>query len=234
MNIDIKFFDSVDSTNKRLREMAQSGCENGTVIVAWSQTEGRGRLGRSFCSPHGGIYMSILLPYDETMMLTAKAAVAVKRAIYEITGKKCRIKWVNDILLDGKKVCGILAEACEKQVVLGIGINFSTRSADFPDEIKNIAGSLYPNPSKQETDELDLIHSIVDNLVKLCENRDDSWLYDYKASDCLVGKEVKIIQANKVTGDGIVTEIDNNCALHIMKNGKETVLTTGEVSIREK
>lgn len=234
MNIDIKVYQQVDSTNAVLKDLAQNGAKDGTVIVAWSQTAGRGRLGRTFCSPTGGVYLSILLPFDETMTITAKAAVAVKRAILSVTDKRTEIKWVNDILLNGKKVCGILAEAVKDHVVLGIGVNFSTRMKDLPPEIQKIATSIYNGPENEESDSMDLVNAIVKELVNLVESKDDMWLGEYRSSSSLIGKEVNIIQADKVVGSGIVTEIDNNCALHIMDNGVETTLTTGEVTIREK
>lgn len=234
MNIDLKVYQEVDSTNAVLKDLVQKGAKNGTVIVAWSQTSGRGRLGRSFASPKGGVYMSMLLPFDETMTITAKAAVAVKRAILDVTDKHTSIKWVNDILLNGKKVCGILAEAVDNHVVLGIGINFSTRMQDLPADVQKIATSIYRGPENEESDSIDLVNAIVRNLEELVESNDSSWLGEYKAGSSLIGKEVNIIQADKVVGSGTVTEIDNNCALHIMNNGVETTLTSGEVTIREK
>lgn len=234
MNIDIKVYQQVTSTNTVLKEMAQNGACDGTVVVAWSQTEGRGRLGRTFASPVGGVYLSMLLPLDESMTLTAKAAVAVKRAILEVTDKRTSIKWVNDIYLDGKKVCGILAEALNNHVVLGIGVNFSTRINDLPQDVRKIATSIYNGPENEESDSMDLVNSIVKNLADLVDCKDDMWLGEYKSSSLLLGKEVNIIQADKVVGTGTVTEIDNNCALHIMNSGVETTLTTGEVSIRER
>lgn len=234
MNIDIKIYDKVESTNATLKELVLNGAKNGTVVVAWSQTAGRGRLGRSFESPRGGVYLSMLLPFDESLTITAKAAVAVKRAIMEVTDKRTTIKWVNDIMLDGKKVCGILAEAIKDHVVLGIGVNFSTRKKDFSPEIQNIATSIYNGPENEESDSVDLVNAIVRELEKLVDAPEDQWLGEYKSASLLIGKNVNIIQAGKVVGSGTVSEIDNNCALHIMDNGVETVLSTGEVTIREK
>lgn len=234
MNIDIKVFQQVDSTNAVLKELAQNGAKDGTVVVAWSQSAGRGRLGRNFASPKGGLYMSILLPFDETMTITAKAAVAVKKAVAGVTDKRVSIKWVNDIILDGKKLCGILAEAVKDHIVLGIGLNFSTRIKDLPEDVQKIATSIYRGPENEESDSMDLVNAIVKEIVELAETKDTLWLGEYRSASTLIGKNVNIIQADKVVGSGTVTEIDNNCALHIMDNGVETVLSTGEVTIREK
>ncbi|MCR5760802.1 MAG: biotin--[acetyl-CoA-carboxylase] ligase [Sphaerochaetaceae bacterium] len=233
-NININYFDEVDSTNKVLKEMCDKGAPDGTVVVAWSQSEGRGRLGRSFSSPRGGIYFSMLLPSDESMTVTAKAAVAVRRAVEYCTDRECQIKWVNDLYYKGKKVCGILAESYKGHVVMGIGINFCTAQKDFPAELQNTAISLYPAADKTDSDPIDVVNEVVKNLVSLCSEEDSSWLSEYQKYSILTGKKVNVIQAGKVTASGTVSKIDNNCALHIIeKDGQELVLTTGEVSIRE-
>ncbi len=234
MKIDIRVFEEVESTNATLIEMAKNGAEDGRVVVAWKQSAGRGRLGRSFESPKGGIYMSILLPLDDTMMLTAKAAVAVKRAILQETDKRTQIKWVNDMIFNGKKVAGILAQVCDNHVVVGIGINFCTPVADFSPEVQKTATSLYRNSKEADSDQMDLVNSIIRELCELSQSDDKLWIGEYRAASCLIDRKVNIIQANRITGSGIVTEIDNNCALHIMDNGVETVLSTGEITIREK
>ncbi len=234
MNIDIRVFEEVESTNSTLIEMAKNGAEDGRVVVAWKQSGGRGRLGRVFESPEGGIYMSVLLPFDDTMSLTAKAAVAVKRAILQETDKRTQIKWVNDIIYNGKKVAGILAQVCDNHVVMGIGINFCTPVDSFTPEVRSIATSLYRNQKEADSDQMDLVNSIVRELCDLTQSDDKLWIGEYRASSCLMNKDVNIIQAGKITGSGRVTEIDNNCAIHIMDNGVETVLSTGEITIREK
>ncbi|MCR4677079.1 MAG: biotin--[acetyl-CoA-carboxylase] ligase [Sphaerochaetaceae bacterium] len=232
-NVNLNYFDSVDSTNRVLKDMCDKGAPNGTVAVAWSQSGGRGRLGRSFASPRGGIYLSILLPMDESLSITAKAAVAVRRAISYCTDRECDIKWVNDLYYRGKKVCGILAEAYKGHVVLGIGINFCTPQKAFPPELQDVAISLYPGPDKTDSDPMDVVNEVVKNLISLSLGEDDSWLIEYQNHSMLTGKTVDVIQAGKVTSRGVVSKIDNNCALHIIeKDGQELILSTGEVSIR--
>lgn len=154
MEIKVQAFESLDSTNDHLKKLASEGAPEGTVVIADAQTAGRGRMGRSFASAPGcGIYMSMLLrpegcSADCAASLTAVAAVAVCRAIEKTCGRSAGIKWVNDLYMRGKKICGIL---CESSVaggrvdyaVLGIGLNVTTRLEDFPEELRDTAGSLY-------------------------------------------------------------------------------------------
>lgn len=233
MNIDIRVFQTVESTNTELEKMLKDGAEDGRVVVSWQQTSGLGRLGRTFESPEGGIYMSILLPFENTMTITAKAGVAVRRAIMQETDKRVQIKWVNDIIYNGKKVAGILAKVCDKHVILGIGINFSTPQDKFSPQVRQIATSLYRNSKEADSDPMDLVNSVIRELVTLYNQKDTEWISEYRSASCLIGKKVRIIQLGKDSGIGTVVEIDNNCALHIMNNGIETVLNSGEVSVRE-
>ncbi len=149
---DIRYFESIDSTNSAAKKAAAEGCDEGTVIVADAQTAGRGRLGRSWNSAAGkGIWMSVVLrpemAPEDVQLVTIAASVAVSRAIFSVTGIRTGIKWPNDIILDGKKVCGILTEMSTEidrinYVVLGIGLNVSHGPADFPEEIRDKATSL--------------------------------------------------------------------------------------------
>lgn len=139
---------TVDSTNDELKRRAAAGCPTGTVLVAERQTGGKGRLGRSFYSPpRGGLYMSLLLrpalPASECMAVTACTAVAVAAAAEQICGRRAEIKWVNDIMMDGKKLCGILTEGALSAetglfdyLVVGIGVNVA--SAGFPEELREV------------------------------------------------------------------------------------------------
>ena len=146
------YLEETDSTNRYAKELAAKGTPAGTVVIANRQSAGRGRLGRSFFSPEDkGIYMSILLrpklQPERAAMITSMAAVAVARAIERAGGVEAQIKWVNDIFLNQKKVCGILTEAGFDAVsgrmdyaVLGIGVNVGVM--DFPAELKKIATSV--------------------------------------------------------------------------------------------
>lgn len=231
-DINISYYDSVTSTNEVLREMAQKGAPTGTVVVAWNQTNGRGRMDRTFFSPNGGIYMSMLLDMDPTLTITAKAAVAVRKAIYDETDRQTYIKWVNDLIYKGKKVCGILAEGIGDKIILGIGINFSCKQKLFPSDLQQTAISLYDGPEKADSDEVDLVNAIVRNMAEIIED-ENKFLNDYRRYSCLIGKEVKVFQNNIQVGKGTAVSIDDNCALHVLDEKKgEMILSSGEVTIR--
>lgn len=146
----VYFMESVDSTNTRLKELARQGAPHGTVVAALGQTGGRGRLGRSFASPPGGLYLSILwrpdFPPEKAARLSCAGALAASAAIEEVCGISPNIKWPNDLLLNGKKISGILTEAAWQGegggfVIVGTGINVNTEQ--FPEGLKGIASSLY-------------------------------------------------------------------------------------------
>ncbi len=146
----IYFAQSTDSTNTRLKELARQGAPHGTVASALEQTGGKGRLGRSFASPPGGLYLSILwrpdFPPEKAARLSCAGALAACAAIEELCGVAPDIKWPNDLLLGGKKISGILTEAAWQGegrgfVIVGTGINANTES--FPAQLRDIASSLY-------------------------------------------------------------------------------------------
>lgn len=271
--IELHELECTGSTNALLLEMARGGAPVGTVVWAHRQEGGRGRLGRSFSSPVGGVYISMLVPCpsdpkDIGFALTAKAGVAVKRAIRDVCGVECSIKWVNDIVLDGLKVCGILAQMVAREggnvVVVGIGVNYATPLSCFGEDLRGIVGSLY---DMDESDAKDVppmrsfVMSLVANLYGLvcgrecnvvgfttCGTNSDTasggvangkncakWLCEYKGSSTILGNEVKIIQAGAVVGEGRAVLIDDDCHLHVLcDDGHETVLSTGEVSVRSR
>ena len=143
-------YETVGSTNTELMALARQGAAEGTVVLARQQTAGRGRMGRSFQSPAGlGLYGSVLLRSspEDAPRIPALAATAVRRAIRRSCGLSCGIKWPNDLVLSGRKVCGILAEALPGPegslwVVVGIGINVCQRREDFLPELRETAASL--------------------------------------------------------------------------------------------
>ena len=154
----IHIYDCLESTNSTAKEMALSGAEHGTVVIADSQTAGKGTRGKTFCSPpNHGLYMSFILSPaqiqihpDTTEQITVSAAEAVCRAIESITDKTPKIKGINDIFLGNKKICGILTESVIgaqshkiQCLILGIGLNFNTPTSAFPVELQHIAGSLF-------------------------------------------------------------------------------------------
>jgi BirA family transcriptional regulator, biotin operon repressor / biotin---[acetyl-CoA-carboxylase] ligase len=148
----IVYFDTIDSTNSYAKKLGNANCVEGTVVVADMQTEGRGRLGRQWNSASGkGIWMSIVLKPnigpEDAQIITIAAAIAVVAALKKSVGIDAGIKWPNDIIIDGKKVCGILTEMNSEMervnfIVLGIGLNVNQTAEDFPEDIKDLATSL--------------------------------------------------------------------------------------------
>lgn len=147
---EVLYFDTIDSSNTKAQELAEKGYPSGTLVVADKQESGKGRRGRSWVSPSGtGIFMTLMIKPDinpnNASMLTLVAALAVAKAITSVTGEEAMIKWPNDIVVNGKKVCGILTEMNAQfdyinHIVVGIGINVHNES--FPEEISQMASSL--------------------------------------------------------------------------------------------
>ena len=229
-------FEEIDSTNNEAKRMCASGEKSPALIVAESQTAGRGRLGRSFYSPaESGVYFSILFPspapLKSAVSVTGAAAVAVMRAIRTLTGKQTSIKWVNDLYLDGKKVCGILAEAVSVQdgaqhLIVGIGINLST--SDFPDDLQNKAGSLGATVPRAA-----LIAAVWRELLPfLLDPNSREWLDDYRAHSCVIGKPI-VWSRGTETHEGITLAINDNGELLVQSpNSPPETLRTGEISVK--
>ena len=224
-----------DSTNAEARRLLLAGETGDALVTAEQQTAGRGRLGRHFHSPAGsGIYLSLMLalakPLASSVSVTCAASVAVMRAIRQTTGRQVRIKWVNDLLLNGKKVCGILTEAVDfgepTHLIVGVGINF--RPAAFPPELPD-AGSL----NDEHTPRSVMIAAVVRELMPLLRHPDDhSWLNDYRAYSCVLGRTVRWSREGK-TYEGRAESIDGEGGLTVrMQRGGTVVLRTGEISIR--
>lgn len=231
MTYPIYHYQTLPSTNAEAKKMILDGAREG-VLLADRQTAGRGRLGRSFFSENG-IFMSVILapekiPFDKGF-LTSAVAAAVCRAIAE-KGFDAGIKWVNDIYLDGKKICGILAEAVSMGMetlayVVGIGINVG--ESDFPDEIKDIAAALPLNEKEKEA----LFFSVVEHIENvLAENRRTILSY-LKEKSIVLGKEIRFFGATD--GEGIATDLDENGGLVVQtRENKKMILTGGEISVR--
>lgn len=234
--------DKVDSTNNYAKELVLNGDRKNTVVIAESQIGGRGRVGRPFYSPKGnGLYMSILiypkLNVEYATLITTFTAVAVAKAIEKLTGgSTLNIKWVNDIYMNGKKICGILTEAgfdfeggAIDYAIIGIGINvFGT---EFPDSIKNIATSI-----EKETGKIisrnELAVEILNNLSNIQEAiKDKTYLDYYREKSNVIGKNVLVINGdNKFNAKAIC--IDDNAALIVETEDGMRTLNSGEVSIK--
>ncbi len=229
--INLQLFDSIDSTNLHCKRLAKINPQHGTLVVADTQTAGRGRMGRAFFSPeHTGIYMSLLIDSKRIKLspslLTVAAGVAVCRVLKKLCAIDAKIKWVNDIFVNNKKVCGILAENSGQYIIVGIGVNVST--AVFPDELKSIAGSVYPEGITRN----EIIANIVNELHYIYMEDNSAKLIDeYKTCSCVLDKKISFVQNNKAY-TGIATDInpEGNLVVHL-DNGKFLTLGSGEVSL---
>lgn len=234
-------FRSLDSTNTEGKRQLLDDAAHGTVILAEGQTAGRGRLGRSFYSPEGsGIYLTVCLrpgiTAEELPLLTPAAGVAAARAIEEVCGISVGIKWVNDIMKDGKKLAGILSESVVDPredaplAVVGIGINVN--STAFPKELRDIAGSLDEftdtPPSREE-----IAAAFFNQLEPLIEDfSPKAFLPAYRQYSTLIGKSVTV--KAEPPKKAHVTGIGDRCELLLEdENGTPFSLSTGEVSVRE-
>lgn len=229
-NVPTQTLPETDSTNTRLKEWAREGrIAAPYVLTADSQTAGRGRLGRRFVSPAGtGLYMSILIAppaNTDAGKITVLAAVAVCRAIHELTGQQPKIKWVNDLFLRGKKVCGILAERIDEGVIVGIGVNLKTPPGGFSPEA-GVAGAL-----DADIDRFALAGTIaryfLDGMERL--DTDDAIAY-YRAHMPLIGKEIRY-QKDGQEKSAWVTGVSDDGGLMIEDDSGPHILRTGEVSL---
>ena len=237
-DINLILLNQVDSTNSYAKRDNRN--EYPKVVIAKKQTGGRGRLGRSFISKKGGLYLSYVtdtLGADfNAGLITACAAVAAAKAIDEVCGIECGIKWVNDIYINNKKVCGILTEGfftnnntLPDKIIIGIGINITRNFATK--EIKNIATALNKE-CKKKIDINTLAACIINNLEDGLKNIDKlEFLDGYRNKSIVVGKEIKILQNN----DCYVAKalrIEDDCSLTVMQNGIEKNINFGEISIK--
>ncbi len=241
-SIPIFYYPEIDSTNKKARELANSGAQEGTLVVADSQSAGRGRLGRSFYSPKGvGIYFSLIIrPHelsDCAPFITTAAAVAVAKAVREKCGKDARIKWVNDVYIDGKKICGILTEAVTdmesgtiESAVIGIGINFYNGS--FPEELRDIAAPIFTERSSVTRSEFTA--AVTDELLSIITNLPDrSFMQTYRSLSLVIDKDV-VCRRGNTTFEGHVLDVDDMGGLILNVNGKIETLRSGEITLRLK
>lgn len=240
---DISVFEAVTSTNSLAKEAALKGEPQGRVIIAEGQTAGRGRLGRAFRSPKdSGLYMSILLrpelPPENAVLITAAAAVAVSRAAEHLSGRSAKIKWVNDVLMDNKKVCGILTEggissenSSFKWAVLGIGINIYEPEGGFHPEIRDIAAAVF---DRKESDLKNrLAAEILDRFWELYKELGARTFFDeYKSRMLTIGKKVDVIKGDSIRKAHCL-DLDSDCRLLVEYDDKtREYISSGEVSVR--
>lgn len=242
----IHVFDVLDSTNIYAKQLAVQKAPHGTIVIAHRQTGGKGRLGRSFFSPKEGIYLSMIIKPDfdisKSVLVTSAAAVAVAEAIEKVCSKHAGIKWVNDVYVDDKKVCGILCEGINDfetgqidSIIIGIGINTSLNG--FPKELLDIAGAIPGDYSKAEL-AAEVIKRILDFTSDI-ESR--NFIEAYKGKSLVIGKTVSVYKGvyrkdpreELPSRSARVLDIDEDGGLMVLySDGSRETLTSGEISIR--
>jgi len=238
------FEKEVTSTNDLLNSLAKKGEEEGLVMLSMSQTKGKGRMGRTFYSPqNSGIYMSILLrpsvSPSECNLLTPMTAVAATKAIEEVLSVKTDIKWVNDIYINGKKAAGILTKAAFSSggktdyVIVGTGINLTVPEGGFEDDIKDIAGALKEEVTEKDRDKL--VGVFLREFLSYYEKLTEREYYDeYRKRLLYLGEKISVREKEDIY-DAEAVDIDESFRLKIrMPDGKEKILYTEEISIRQK
>lgn len=241
---EIYYFDTLDSTNNQAKMLAESKADNGALVVAEVQTNGRGRRGRAWESPTGsGVWMSLILKPEieitNASMLTLVMAIAVAKACNENYGMETLIKWPNDIVADGKKICGILTEMSVENnrinhIVIGIGINVNT--LDFPSEIEDKATSIYKE-TKVKIKRAELINAVMEKFEEeyalFMENQNlKKQLETYNRLLANKDKRVRVFEGN-CNYTGVARRINEKGELLVEKdNGEQVNVYAGEVSVR--
>ena len=242
-DLDIIVKEKVSSTNTELVEMAKNGAKEGTVLISTEQTAGKGRTGKSFYSPKdSGVYLSILVRPDmspeDSLFLTTMAAVATAKAIESVSDKEAKIKWVNDVYIGKKKVCGILTESALDPTnenldyaVVGIGINIAPPTGGFPDDIKNIATSVFNEDPDSNTKGKLVAHLLDYFMDYYMSNEKLSHLEEYINRSNILGKMIMVKKGDRKKLVRAI-DIDSKCRLKVIdEKGKESLLSYGEVSI---
>ena len=232
--------DTVDSTNNYAKELARQGAMHGTAVIADGQTAGRGRMGRNFASAKGlGLYCSVILrperSANQLMNLTVLAAEAARRAVLEVFGVRAGIKWINDLIYEGRKLCGILTElgfsdGIPDYAVVGIGINCNQLAEDFPPEIAAVATSVRQIIG-YEVDRASLAAALLRQLEEALQ-AEEAWLDSYRANCITIGQDVQLLR-NETVRQAHATGMDDQGALLVtLPDGTQERIFSGEVSVR--
>ena len=238
----VEVYEVLPSTNTLLKKRGRRNAPHGLIIAAAEQTAGRGRMGREFYSPaETGIYFSILLRpslrIEDCQLITTAAAVSCARVLERISGFEAKIKWVNDIYINQRKVCGILTEAAVTPngrldfAVLGIGINIIPPKDNFPADIRNKAGAVL----NEATEDLRgmIIAEILNEFLKLYETIEDrAYFKEYRSRSFLNGMDIEVIRQDSVS-PAKALYIDDALRLVVQyEDGSIEHLYTGDVSVR--
>ncbi len=242
----IFWFDTIDSTNTRAKQMALDGSGEGTLVIAGSQSAGRGRLGRSFCSPAGqGVYFSCILrpgcTPEQLMHLTCAAAVAAAQAVQDVAGFLPGIKWTNDLVVGKRKLGGILTEISVDPnsrlvdyAVIGIGINCNQNQEDFDEAIRDMACSISGITGKN-TDRAALCGALIRRFSELSEDlltKKADIMALYRENCVTVGQEISVVRGDEIR-HGKALSVEDDGALRVAyDDGSLALVASGEVSIR--
>ena len=226
------YFDKIGSTNDYLKKLKNP--KEDVFVIAKTQDGGRGTKGRSFICEEGGVYVSLLklnpCKAQDSFSIMMNSAVAVVKTLHAFD-IKAKIKWPNDIIVNGKKICGILFEGTGLEngrfMIIGIGVNISTEN--FPPELREIAGAVGAHTLDAQT----LIAEIYRELAPYLDDPSNrSWLADYRTYSCVIGKRVRWMQ-NGVWREGTAAEIDADGALQVETDeGEKIRLYSGEITLR--
>lgn len=242
----VLWFDFIDSTNTHAKLLASQGAPHGTVLIADHQTGGRGRRGRSFHSPTGmGIYMSVILRPNcapaQLMHLTCAVAVAMCDAVEASAGIRPGIKWTNDLVYGRRKLAGILTElglspsGLVDYAVIGVGLNCRQHPEDFPEEIRDVAGSLASVTGK-DIDRASMAAAMMDAIYRmdgaLLTGKNEA-MAQYRRDCITLGKQVSVVKADGAARYGTALDIDEDGALIVrFSTGETETVNSGEVSVR--
>ncbi len=244
---EIVCLDTVDSTNEEVKRRAAAGAPTGLAVLAETQTGGKGRRGRSFQSPAGqGLYLSVLLrphcPPEQLFQITAWTAVAVCDGIAAACGIRPGIKWTNDLVLNGKKLCGILTElglegesGAVDYVAVGIGINVSQTSEDFIPEVRGVATSLAqaltPPPARNIL--AAAVLAALDDMYASFPAAREEYLKRYRAGCLTLGRPCRLLRADGTSEEAFAEDVDDSFSLIVRcPDGNRKTVFTGEVSVR--
>lgn len=225
-------YEEVTSTFDKAAEFEPS---HGLAVVAKAQTAGRGRLGRQWQSDEGGLYMSIYLSTDATLegcgKVTSLCAVAVAKALSSYGD--CRIKWPNDIVMNGKKICGILTKSCIQDgkapyACVGIGINANNK--DFPEELAYASSILTETGAVCDTNEI--MKSVFDNIEKSYKLTHTEIMHLYREMCITLGSEIMVHRPDGTVLQGVCTQINDIGELTVKTDDKCITVNSGEVSVR--
>ena len=245
LDLTFETYEQIESTNDFCKKLAlDSKTSKPHIVLSEHQTGGHGRYGRSFFSPKGsGIYLSILLKINDDPidpgLLTISSSLAVVKALEKLFRINCQLKWVNDIIVDNRKVAGILVEGVTDlqsgamdHVIIGLGMNYMTDPEIFPDDIRNRAGSLRKYAHRSDVSRNKLIAVFLNEFFKIYPNyRTGAFMNEYRKRSNVIGKQVSVLVSDRVVSETVKT-IDDKGRL-VLTDG--TILVSGEVTkLREK